>query len=78
MLKLLSLGAAFAAGAVVANGEIRQGIRVTAADTLNSTAAIVRPEEENGAPMGGPYGIRSYEAPASVNNTPEGPTAAAN
>ena len=69
MLKLLSLGAAFAAGAVVANGEIRQGIRITAADTLNSTAAIVRPEEqEDGAPMGGPYGVRSYEIPASVDN----------
>ena len=67
MLKLLSLGAAFAAGAVVANGEIREGIRITAADALQSTAAVVRPEQEIDPPMGGPYGVRSYETPASVD-----------
>lgn len=60
MLKILSYGAAFAAGLVVANGEIREGIQVTTADTLHNVAEFVRPEDAdgNGAPMGGPYGKR--------------------
>lgn len=55
MLKILSYGAAFVAGAVVANAEVREGIQVTASDSLHSVAAFVRPAD---APMGGPYGKR--------------------
>ena len=43
MLKILSYGAAFAAGAIVANSEVRQGIQVTASDSLHSVAEFVRP-----------------------------------
>ena len=58
MLKILSYGAAFVAGAVVANTEVREGIQVTASDSLHSVAAFVRPEEYGCTPMGGPYGKR--------------------
>ena len=43
MLKLLSYGAAFAAGAIIANGEIREGLQITASDSLHSVAEFVRP-----------------------------------
>ena len=60
MLKILSYGAAFAAGAIVANSEVRQGIQVTASDSLHSVAEFVRPTEykNDGVPMGEGYGKR--------------------
>jgi hypothetical protein len=65
MLKILSYAAAFAAGAVVTNESIREGIQITASDSLHSAAAMVRPKEEGDGPaMGGPYGTRS-ELPQS-------------
>ena len=46
MLKLLSYGAAFAAGAIIANGEIREGLQITTSDALQSASQMVAPREQ--------------------------------
>ena len=46
MLKILSYGAAFAAGAIIANGEIREGLQITTSDALQSASQMVAPREE--------------------------------
>jgi len=56
MLKILSYGAAFAAGVVVANGEVREGVQLSASNGLRSVASIIRPETSR--PLGGPYDNR--------------------
>ena len=56
MLKILSYGAAFAAGLVVGNGEIREGVQMSASNGLRSVASVIRPEVNQ--PQGGPYATR--------------------
>jgi len=56
MLKILSYGAAFAAGVVVANGEVREGVQLSASNGLRSVASIIKPETAR--PLGGPYDNR--------------------
>jgi len=47
LIRILSYAAAFGAGVLVANDDVRNGARVGAANLLNETSAIVRPDDRN-------------------------------
>ena len=45
MIRLLQLTGAFAAGMIVSNQEIRQGLQVNAASALRGTAQLIQPDD---------------------------------
>ena len=47
MIRLLQLTGAFAAGMIVSNQEIRNGLQVNAASALRGTAQLIQPDDRN-------------------------------